>query len=144
MGGAEGLSRVTDPPMSEQTTHERQVPGRLAGRIALVTGAGAGIGLAVARRFAAEGAHVYVTDVDGAAAEAGAAAIVAERGAASALAADVSRGQDVTAMSATELRRFRATKASMVYQDPVQALNPTLKIGKQVAEYEDSLAGGSR
>lgn len=43
-------------------------------------------------------------------------------------------GQDVTAMSAADLRRFRATKASMVYQDPVQALNPTIKIGRQVAE----------
>jgi peptide/nickel transport system ATP-binding protein len=43
-------------------------------------------------------------------------------------------GQDVTAMSADELRAFRATKASMVYQDPVQALNPTLKIGRQIVE----------
>jgi peptide/nickel transport system ATP-binding protein len=43
-------------------------------------------------------------------------------------------GQDVTAMSTAELRRFRATTASMVYQDPVQALNPTIKIGRQVAE----------
>ncbi len=43
-------------------------------------------------------------------------------------------GLDITAMSAAELRKFRATQASMVYQDPVQALNPTLKIGKQVAE----------
>ncbi|MBW8793255.1 MAG: SDR family oxidoreductase [Streptomyces sp.] len=37
---------------------------RLAGRVALVTGATGGIGDAVVRRFAAEGATVVVTDVD--------------------------------------------------------------------------------
>ena len=42
---------------------------RLEGRVALVTGAGSGIGRATARLFAAEGAHVYVTDVNGEAAE---------------------------------------------------------------------------
>ncbi|MEZ5342954.1 MAG: ABC transporter ATP-binding protein [Acidimicrobiales bacterium] len=41
---------------------------------------------------------------------------------------------DVVNMSTRELQHFRATEASMIYQDPVQALNPTLKIGKQITE----------
>ncbi len=45
--------------------------GRLAGRVAVVTGAGSGIGLATVRRFAAEGARVVAVDI---AAEAGRAA----------------------------------------------------------------------
>jgi len=34
---------------------------RLEGKIAVITGANSGIGLASAKRFIAEGAHVYIT-----------------------------------------------------------------------------------
>lgn len=43
-------------------------------------------------------------------------------------------GRDVTSMSTAELQEFRAREASMVYQDPAQAMNPTIKVGKQVIE----------
>ncbi|WP_022907509.1 SDR family NAD(P)-dependent oxidoreductase [Curtobacterium sp. B18] len=46
--------------------------GRLTGKTALVTGAGAGIGRAIADRFVAEGARVVYADRDAAAAEAAA------------------------------------------------------------------------
>ena len=43
-------------------------------------------------------------------------------------------GRDVTSMTTAELQEFRAREASMVYQDPAQAMNPTIKVGKQVIE----------
>jgi NAD(P)-dependent dehydrogenase (short-subunit alcohol dehydrogenase family) len=43
---------------------------RLEGRVAIVTGAGSGIGEAIARRFSAEGARVALADIDGDAARA--------------------------------------------------------------------------
>jgi peptide/nickel transport system ATP-binding protein len=43
-------------------------------------------------------------------------------------------GRDVLALSKAELRRLRANDVSMVYQDPSQALNPSIRVGDQVAE----------
>lgn len=43
-------------------------------------------------------------------------------------------GDDVMQMSDPELRSLRARYLSMVYQDPGQSLNPTLRVGRQVAE----------
>jgi peptide/nickel transport system ATP-binding protein len=43
-------------------------------------------------------------------------------------------GDDVTKMDDEQVRRFRMHHASMVYQDPGAALNPTTKVGPQVAE----------
>ena len=51
------------------------MPGRMAGRVALVTGGGGGIGEATGRLFAEEGAAVALLDADEAAVEAAAAAI---------------------------------------------------------------------
>ena len=43
-------------------------------------------------------------------------------------------GHDVLAMRGEELRKLRANTVSMVYQEPGRALNPTIKVGRQVAE----------
>lgn len=62
---------------------------RLDGRSALVTGAGGGIGAAVAAAFAQAGAAVLVTDIDAGAAEAVATAITTDGGRAAAIVLDV-------------------------------------------------------
>ena len=43
-------------------------------------------------------------------------------------------GRDVLSLNRSELRRLRAERVSMVYQEPGRALNPSILIGRQVAE----------
>lgn len=76
-------------------------PTRLSGRHALVTGAGSGIGRAIAQRLAAEGAHVTALDLQAAAAEETVATIRAAGGAGRALAADVSQTESMAAAFAS-------------------------------------------
>lgn len=46
----------------------------------------------------------------------------------------VFQGRDLLAMDANRLRRVRGKKIGMVFQDPMTALNPCMKIGRQVME----------
>ncbi|MGH6736604.1 MAG: SDR family NAD(P)-dependent oxidoreductase [Methyloceanibacter sp.] len=71
---------------------------RLEDKIALVTGAGAGIGRAIAETFGREGAHVVVADIDADAAKEVADAIVRANGAASAHTVDVTDTGQVKAL----------------------------------------------
>jgi len=43
----------------------KNAAGRLGGKVAIVTGAGSGFGVGIARRFVEEGAKVFVVDIDG-------------------------------------------------------------------------------
>jgi len=47
-------------------------------------------------------------------------------------------GRDVVAMDAGELRRFRATGARIIFQDPSSSLNPLMRVGDQIVESIDS------
>ena len=76
---------------------------RLAGKIAIVTGAASGFGEGIARKFAAEGARVVVVDRDGAGAERVAGTLA---GAGVGIRADVTVGADVRTMVEHAVARF--------------------------------------
>lgn len=43
-------------------------------------------------------------------------------------------GRDLTKLSEKEMQRVRGAEISMIFQDPMTALNPTMTIGKQITE----------
>jgi peptide/nickel transport system ATP-binding protein len=44
------------------------------------------------------------------------------------------QGRDLVGRSEEELRKIRGDRIAMVYQDPMQALNPSMRLGEQMAE----------
>ena len=80
--------------------------GRLAGKVAIITGAASGIGASSARLFAAEGASLVLADVDADALARVARSVEQAGGAAVGVRTDVADDAQVAAMVATVLERF--------------------------------------
>jgi 3-oxoacyl-[acyl-carrier protein] reductase len=109
----------------------------LASKVALVTGGARGIGQAICARFAAEGARVMVADLDGAAAEAAAAALRAAGGHAAAGALDVRVPDQVEAIMATTEAAFGPVQI-LVTCAGIGTTRPLLETDLQL--WQDTLA----
>jgi NAD(P)-dependent dehydrogenase (short-subunit alcohol dehydrogenase family) len=89
------------------TTNQELIDGPeplLAGRVAVITGGGGGIGAATVQLFARHGAHCVVVDIDDTLANAAVDAVRADGGSAGAIVADVRDPEQVLAMRDAVLR----------------------------------------
>src|SRR5580693_6749091 len=78
----------------------------LQGKIAIITGAGRGIGRAIALRLAHEGAAICVTDVDLASAQVVAQQIIKDHGQAITVKVDVTKQDDIDKMISATVNEF--------------------------------------
>src|SRR3954471_7214133 len=98
-----------------------------AGRTAIVTGGGSGIGLAISERLAADGAAVAVFDRDGDTAEATAAKIEAARGTATGLPRAVT-DRALTDAGVADTRERLGRPTILVNNAGLQGFDPFLSI----------------
>lgn len=101
---------------------------RLEGKIAVVTGAGSGIGRAIAERFVAEGAHVYLAEIDP---EAGNQAAAEMGGRARFVRTDVTDRASVRALAEAVRKEFEVlhvlvnNAGTNFFRDPLEADDAT-------------------
>src|ERR1700749_1917272 len=102
MGGREDADGLPGRPHYEPLPERKPAMGSLNDKIAIVTGAGQGIGKAIAGKLASEGATVVVTDPD----EASARVTATAWPGAVAIRADVTDRQGVQAMVSRVVQQF--------------------------------------
>ncbi len=103
---------------------------KLANKVALITGAGAGMGLAAALMFAGEGAAVAAVDINQSSAAETASRIAARGGRAAGIRADVSMAADIKEMFARTVKEFG--RLDIVYNNAAIIEEQT-----QLSEFDD-------
>lgn len=110
---------------------------RLRDKVAIVTGGGCGIGRAIARAYAREGAHVAIADVNFSQAEMVKTELVALDRRALAILCDVSQQEDVTHMVHTVVEEF-GTVDILVNNAGITIRSPVVDM--QIEDWERTMA----
>lgn len=104
---------------------------RVQNKSIIVTGSGGGIGEGIARRLAAQGAKVIVSDINTALGEKVAAEIRAAGGVASFFAADVTKSDDVRALVAAAVQRHGALDVMVNNAGWTHRNRPALEVSEE-------------